>query len=272
MSYINDALKKAQKERDSRYERFGGIIASGSVRRERTNKRRLVIGSAMGIIILISASYLTVHLLQSASFIQTGSHSPAVLERDAAPKPVTSPDEAVPSMDPDGADAYKSAERMPIPGGNAATAKTVGRPMSPFVANHPSEAANQREAEVRYREALTAQQNKDYKRAEELYQQALVLDHDHVRAMNNLGVLFMDQKKRREAVALFNRAIALKKEYVDPHYNLACVYGRMDEIEESLAHLKKAIALNKEVIQWAMKDADLKGVVASSEFKKIREQ
>ncbi len=26
MSYINDALKKAQQERDSRYERFGGII------------------------------------------------------------------------------------------------------------------------------------------------------------------------------------------------------------------------------------------------------
>ena len=29
MSYINDALRKAQRERDGRYERFGGIIAAG---------------------------------------------------------------------------------------------------------------------------------------------------------------------------------------------------------------------------------------------------
>ncbi len=82
-------------------------------------------------------------------------------------------------------------------------------------------------------EALTAQRRGDHKRAEDLYQQALMLDPGHVRALNNLGVLFMDQKKKREAVALFDRAIVLKKDYVDPYYNLACLYARMDEIDES---------------------------------------
>jgi tetratricopeptide (TPR) repeat protein len=272
MSYINDALKKAQRERDSRYERFGGIIASGSLGREKSVKRKHVIGLAIGLIVLISVGLVTGYLLKSPSVLQKGSHEPAVLERDATKQPVPTTREAVPAMGPDGADVFKGTETIPIPGGSAATAQTDGRPMPPPASSPVSDAANRREAEVRYREALTAQHNKDFKRAEELYKQVLALDHDHVRAMNNLGVLLMDQKKRREAVALFNRAIALKKEYVDPHYNLACVYGRMDEIEESLIHLKKAIAINKEAIQWAMKDADLKSVVASSEFKKIREE
>ena len=128
-----------------------------------------------------------------------------------------------------------------------------------------------REAEDRYREALTAQRRGDHQRAETLYQQALMLDPGHLRALNNLGVLYMDQKKKREAVALFNRAIGLKKDYVDPYYNLACVYARVDEIDESLKYLKMAIAINKDVKNWAERDADMKAVVTTDEFKKILE-
>jgi tetratricopeptide (TPR) repeat protein len=242
MSYINDALKKAQRERDSRYKRFGGIIASGSVGREKSVKRKYVIGLAIGLIVLIPAVLVTVYLLQRPSAIQKGAHAPA-----------------------------GSGEKTTLPGGSAATAQPDEKPTSLPASDSATEAANRREAEIRYGEALAAQRNRDFKRAEDLYQQVLVLDRDHVRAMNNLGVLFLDQKKRKEAVALFNRAIVLNKEYVDPHYNLACVYGRMNEIEESLLYLKKAIAINKEAIQWALKDDDLKNVVASEEFKKVRE-
>ena len=98
-----------------------------------------------------------------------------------------------------------------------------------------------------------------------------MLDPGHVRALNNLGVLYMDQKKKREAVALFNRAIGLKKDYVDPYYNLACVYARVDEIDESLKYLKMAMAINKDVKNWAERDADMKIVVTTEEFKKILE-
>jgi tetratricopeptide (TPR) repeat protein len=128
-----------------------------------------------------------------------------------------------------------------------------------------------REAEDRYREALTAQRRGDQQRAEILYQQALMLDPNHVRTLNNLGVLYMDQKKKREAVALFNRAIGLKKDYVDPYYNLACAYARIDEIDESLKYLKMAMAINKDVKTWAERDADMKAVVTTEEFKKILE-
>ena len=98
-----------------------------------------------------------------------------------------------------------------------------------------------------------------------------MLDPGHVRAMNNLGVLFMDQKKKREAVALFDKAVALKKDYVDPYYNLACIYARVDEIEESMRYLKMAMAIDRDVKNWAVKDADLKSVVTTDEFKRIME-
>ena len=128
-----------------------------------------------------------------------------------------------------------------------------------------------REAEVRYTEALAAQRRGDVPGAEALYRRVLALDPDHVRALNNLGVIRMEQKKREAAIALFSRAIILKKEYVDPYYNLACLYARANEIDESLWYLKVAVAINGDVKNWAEKDADMRNVVASPAFKKIRE-
>ncbi len=77
--------------------------------------------------------------------------------------------------------------------------------------------------------------------AEALYQRVLALDPGHVRALNNLGVIWMEQRKREAAIALFSRAIILKKDYVDPYYNLACLYARANEIDESLWYLKVAM-------------------------------
>ena len=70
---------------------------------------------------------------------------------------------------------------------------------------------------------------------------------------------------------LFSKAIALKKDYVDPYYNLACLYAQTNEIDESIWYLKVAMTINGEVKNWAEKDADMKNVVASPAFKKIRE-
>jgi len=128
-----------------------------------------------------------------------------------------------------------------------------------------------REAEVRYREALTAQRSGDAPGADALYRRVLALDPDHVRALNNLGIIRMEQKKREEAIALFSKAIIVKKEYVDPYYNLACLYARANEIDESLWYLKVAMAINGDVKNWAEKDADMRNVVGSPAFKKIRE-
>ncbi|MEW6333769.1 MAG: tetratricopeptide repeat protein, partial [Thermodesulfobacteriota bacterium] len=111
----------------------------------------------------------------------------------------------------------------------------------------------------------------EHRRAEALYRQTLAIEPGHVRALNNLGVLYMDAQKTEEAMAMFGKAIVLKRDYADPYYNLACLYARKKEIDESLWYLKVAMTISNEVKDWVMKDADMEHVVASPLFKKMME-
>lgn len=126
-------------------------------------------------------------------------------------------------------------------------------------------------AEQRYRQALAAQRRGDHRQAEGLYRQTLAKDPGHVRALNNLGVLYMEAQKNEEAIALFGKAIVLKRDYVDPYYNLACLYARKKAVDESLWYLKVAMAISDDVKDWVMKDADMENIVASPLFKKMME-
>jgi tetratricopeptide (TPR) repeat protein len=235
MSYINDALRKAQKERDGRYERFSGIITPGLSEPGQPQKRRLAIAAAIVLFSLVAAGLLlTLYILYQPSSTDKGIKQPVAAENPAA----------FPFATRQGASAT-------VQGGTA-----------------PREAP----AEVRYKEALFAQRNGDHKRAEVLYGEVLALDPDHVRALNNLGVLYMaEQKEEEKAIALFGKAIVLKRDYVDPYYNLACLYARKNKIDESLWYLRVAMTISDDVKNWVLKDVDLKSVVASSAFKKIME-
>jgi tetratricopeptide (TPR) repeat protein len=231
MSYINDALRKAQKDKDNRYERFGGVIASGPEGPKRPRKRRVLVATTAALVILVSAALL---------FAVYGLRQPS-----ARPKGAPAPPAAVAEKP-----APKAAEMaVPPPDGPPVT----------------------READVRYQEALIAQRTGDLRRAEALYEKVLALDPGHVRALNNLGVIYMGRKNREKAIALFGRAVVLKKDYVDPYYNLACLYAQTNELDESLWYLKVAAAIDGGVINWVKKDADMKNVAASPEFKKIME-
>ena len=100
MSYINEALKKAQKDRDSRYKRFEGIIASGPAGTKRSAKRRLAIGSAIALTVLISAGLLMAfYFLEQPSPVQKGS-SPAVVLENHETKSAKVPGEKDPVVNP----------------------------------------------------------------------------------------------------------------------------------------------------------------------------
>ena len=248
MSYINDALRKAQKERDNRYEQFGGIIAAASGGADRLRKRRVVLFAAAVIVLVTTALLLGVQALHQASIARKAPQSSV-----AAP---TAPSAAATSSAPQAAGPVRAA--VPDRDSGASVQPTGGTQMA-------------READARYGEALLAQRKGDLKRAEALYQEVLTLDTDHVRALNNLGVVYMAQKKRGKAIAVFGRAVVLKRDYVDPYYNLACLYAQANELNESLWYLKIAARIDGNVIYWVKKDADMKNVMASPEFKKIME-
>ena len=170
MSYINDALKKAQKERDSRYGHFGGIIAPCADRSGRPRGKRIVPGLAVALVLVVSTALLAVFF----------------------------------------------TERQPLSGEKETPAPVVAGP--PAAPGGPQAL---QETEIRYKEALLAQRKGDPRAAEDLYLKVLALDPGHVRALNNLGVLCLAQKRREKAIALFSKAIVLKSDYVDPYYNLA---------------------------------------------------
>jgi tetratricopeptide (TPR) repeat protein len=234
MSYINDALRKAQKERDGRYERFSGVMTPGLGEPGRSRKRRLVGIKVIVLFSLVSAGLLLFLLVR---------YQPS--STDKAIRPPIAPG---------------SPAALPLATPLEAGATVRGRP-----------APDAAPAEVRYKEALLAQRSGDHKRAEALYGEVLALDPDHVRALNNLGVLYMGGQKEDQAIVLFGKAIVLKRDYVDPYYNLACLYARRDKIDESLWYLKVAMTISDDVKNWVLKDVDMKSVVASSAFKKIME-
>jgi tetratricopeptide (TPR) repeat protein len=231
MSYINEALRKAQKDKDNRYERFGGVIVPSPEGPNRPRKRRVIVGTAVALVILVSAVLL---------FAVYGLQQTSARPKGAPPPPATIAEKPSP----------KATERAIRP--------PDGSPVT-------------READVRYQEALIAQRVGDLRRAEALYEKVLALDPGHVRTLNKLGVLYMGQKKREKAIAVFGRAVVLEKDYVDPYYNLACLYAQTNEIDESLWYLKVAVSIDGGVINWVKKDADMKNVAASPEFKKIME-
>ena len=240
MSYINEALRKAQRERDNRYEQFGNIIAACPGGTDHFRKRRVALFVAAALILLVS----TVLLLDVRA-----PHQPP-------------PAKKAPQSSVAGTVAPLAAATQPEPKAPASSSTAVQSPAGKQTA---------READVRYQEALIAQRKGDLKRAEALYQKVLKFDPGHVRALNNLGVIYMAQKKRERAIAVLGRAVVLKKDYVDPYYNLACLYAQANEINESLWYLKVAATIDGDVLNWMKKDADMKKVAASPEFKKIME-
>ncbi|MEK7242966.1 MAG: hypothetical protein AAB112_02190, partial [Thermodesulfobacteriota bacterium] len=80
MSYINDALRKAQKEKDNRYERFGGVIAPSPEGPNRPRKRRVIAGAIVALAILVSAALF---------FAVYGLQQPSARPKGAPPPPAT---------------------------------------------------------------------------------------------------------------------------------------------------------------------------------------
>jgi len=65
--------------------------------------------------------------------------------------------------------------------------------------------------------------------ARRLYKKTLMLDPRSVYALNNLGVLYMQDKNYAEAQNSFEHAVQQRPDYVDPYYNLACLHALKGE-------------------------------------------
>jgi tetratricopeptide (TPR) repeat protein len=105
--------------------------------------------------------------------------------------------------------------------------------------------------------------------AKRFYEEVLKLDSRHVDALNNLGVVYLQDKDYSAAQRKFEEITRIKPDDADPYYNLACLHAVKEEQRQSLAYLKKAISLNPLVRTWARMDTDLDSLRSSPEFKEI---
>ena len=166
MSYINDALRKAQGERESHYEQFSGIIAPCQGEPARPRKRRFLISAMAVVILLVTACLLMAIYIHRHSFSLgkgSGPSQPVISIGAATARSVVPP-------------AVRPETAPPIPRADqAATPERVSKTSS--------------EAEAAYRGAISAQRKGDIQGAETLYRKTLTLAPGHVQALNNLGVL-----------------------------------------------------------------------------------
>ena len=243
MSYINDALKKAQQEKDGHYGPYGGIISHRAGRLSRPS-RRWALALAMAAASAVTAVTLWVALMLFAE-------RPADMkQRQSAGVPAAASSSAatsVPQGVPDIVTAPPSEPEKRDGSGSPADANTL------------------------YRDALAAQRRNETAQAEALYKRALGIDPAHVNAMNNLGVIYMGQNRHAEAISLFEQALLQKRQYADPYYNLACLYAQRGDAGRALANLKSAIDIDPKVVEWARQDRDLANIRSTEAFRKMME-
>ena len=116
---------------------------------------------------------------------------------------------------------------------------------------------------------LRRQQAGDLTDAETFYRRAIEANPKNLDALNNLGVLFLSQRRDTEAIDIFNRLIDVKGDWADPYYNLACLYSRQGDLPNSLWYLKVALWMNGELREWARNDSDLEPLRSKPEYRKI---
>jgi len=256
MSYIDEALRKAQTEKDNCYGKVNYVAAAVSARRGRPWQRRTAVFAALVLVVAAGVLFSVKFFRTSAVVAQKTQES---LRRNEPPlagsaKKGEAPNPARPV-------ALVAAKAGTPQQGEAKASAAAGQKLQD----------DKKAADIkrRHEEAALAQRNGKFSTAKILYGEILTLDADNVEALNNLGVVYLAEKKGDKALALFRQAVLRKRDYVDPYYNMACFYAQKNDVEQSLWYLKMAISIDKDVINWVKKDVDMKKVVASPKFKEI---
>jgi tetratricopeptide (TPR) repeat protein len=278
MSFIHEALKKAQKEKDSLYRKYHGIASRPGY------KPRFLSGKALWLtsFLLISLAFAA-YLWLPSKRIQPRIHEPAMPEatQQSPPHPALSATgetvrPALPALARQKLDNAQGRKTRSGPGArqkldNAQGRKTRSGPgvrgaSHKLLSKHPEGVAS---ASALYEKARLFQKSGRLQEAKRVYEETLSLDPDYVDALNNLGVIHIYDKNYSAARALFAKAIRLKSDYVDSYYNLACLHALNGEVSQSLVHLKKAVSLNQSVKDWARRDTDLQNLRLVPEFEEI---
>jgi len=120
------------------------------------------------------------------------------------------------------------------------------------------------------RQGNTLFSQKRYDEAADAFRKAIATRETAV-LHNNLGNVYLAQKKLEQARQEFTAAAALDPRYADPHYNLACYHALTGKPQDGLTELKQAKAIDPKVMESAADDGDLAPLRALPEYKRLTE-
>ena len=257
MSYIHEALKKAQVERDRGKGFQGGLPVPLQKKIFFTKKKAILSGAVLLLLLLAFAGYSWWYLKNKNpngvplkmntvpdrhQMVSKRKSTSGVIKIGPANPPQEHPVSLAPK-DPSRTAALVSvAAQRPV--GSNAVAET-------------------------YQKARALHRDGRLLDAAKWYEKVLSIDPGHVEALNNRGVLYLQEKDYASARSYFEKAIRLKPNYVDPYYNLACVSAAAGQLQQSLRYLQKAVSMDPGVKAWAQEDPDLNPLRGLPRFEEI---
>ena len=266
MSIINQALKKAQRERQRA--RGGTTWVSPASTTAGAPHRR---GQALWIVTaalfaLSLGATLHVWLASPTAHVETASEPDRLAAAPIPPQPVQPAMDAVTSSKParlpvDAAAIQRPAQPRtagvaPVPPVRGVAAR---RPTQPTTAADYTAHGN-----ILYRQG-------EYNRAIDMYEAALALNPLAVKARNNLGSAYLQLTMDDRAAAAFEEALRLDDSYGLAYYNLACVQARAGNANGAAAYLRQAAAIEPQARDWARTDSDFARVRNAPEFRQLLE-
>ena len=273
MSHINDALKKAQEEKDSLYQRYKKLISSRHQQKNTRKAKRKVPRVMVSILLaLILVSFVLYYVFSDTHLNKSTSPGSTKIKKVLTPlKKTTDRPKISVAKSRDVRKAAVPAEKT-TKDSRTLLKKEKATTLPVKMAGDSKKPAKTYDVKLLYQQALNYQQKNDLTRAENIYRKILGTDPKHVSALNNLGVIYMIRKQNGKAIQTFTKAINLKGDYVDPYYNLACLYSQSGDTSRSLNYLKKAINIKNDVKNWAINDIDLRYLHTLDEFRTITGQ
>jgi len=270
MSHINDALKKAQEEKDSLYQRYKKLISSRHQHKNTRKAKRKIPRVMVSILLaLILVSFVLYYVFSDTHLNKSTSPGSTKIKKVLTPLKKTTDRPKIPvAKSRDVRKAAVPAEKT-TKDSRTLLKKEKATTLPVKMAGNSKKPAKTYDVKLLYQQALNYQQKNDLTRAENIYRKILGTDPKHVSALNNLGVIYMIRKQNGKAIQTFTKAINLKGDYVDPYYNLACLYSRSGDTSRSLNYLKKAIKIKNDVKNWAINDTDLRYLHTLDEFRTI---
>ena len=92
-------------------------------------------------------------------------------------------------------------------------------------------------------------QTKNFDKAQQLLNKVIQIDPNHAKAHNNLGATFQELKNNQEAINCYEKAIKINPKLPDTYCNLSLLYMNSGKYEKALQYCNQALVLTPQMLK-----------------------